>query len=118
MTKMWVDGAGWNGEVSKFVIVNNKSDILMEAVFEKEFTNNEMEYMAMMNALKRAEKDDEIYTDSQLIYNQIIGIYKTKNEKLKPMNEVCKSLLKEKQCKIFWVKREQNKAGKVLEKKR
>jgi len=51
-------------------------------------TNNEAEYDALIHALELAVQFEvdgiEVYSDSQLMVNQINGLYKVKNERLKP----------------------------------
>jgi len=55
-------------------------------------TNNEAEYRALIKGLgwvvenqKKFESDTKIifYLDSQLVYSQVIGVYKVKNENLR-----------------------------------
>lgn len=60
-------------------------------------TNNEAEYGAMIHALELAIEFDvdaiEIFSDSQLMINQMNGSYKVKNERLRPLHRQVMSLL-------------------------
>lgn len=66
-------------------------------------TNNIAEYRSLIEGLKAIEKDlgkeyelarIHIRMDSQLVVRQILGQYKVKNEKLKPLFEESRTLLK------------------------
>ena len=85
----------------------------MKVEFE-EFTNNEMEYKAAIFAAQNAEAGDTIRLDSELVCNQVNGNYKVKKGNLKPHAEL-KKLMIEKSLKVLWIPRNQNKAGKALE---
>jgi ribonuclease HI len=82
--------------------------------FEK-YTNNEMQYKAAIYAAQHATTGDTITLDSELVCNQVNGNYKVKKGNLKPLHEMLKRLMLEKSLKIEWVPRNQNKAGKALE---
>jgi len=114
--KIWTDGSGWNGESSGYAVVfeNGKMSILVREPFNK--TNNEREYQAIIEALNRAYQDT-IISDSQLCVNQINGNWKVKQQHLLPLCQEAQRLLAEKQCKLIWNRREENKAGHLLEAK-
>jgi len=65
-------------------------------------TNNEAEYAALINALEWLvhNKDNfsishiNLFSDSQLLVRQIQGIYKVKAIHLKPLHQLCLSLIK------------------------
>ena len=112
--KWWIDGAGWNGSLSCYAIVNEQKDYLMEVV-AKEFTNNAMEYQGMIKALELASEGDQIFSDSKLVVNQVNGIWKVKEKSLIPYWGKAKELKKRKCITLTWVPREKNKAGRLIE---
>jgi ribonuclease HI len=110
----YVDGAGWNGGLSCYAIVSDKKEYPMEVV-AKEFTNNEMEYQALIKALELANNGDKIFSDSKLIVNQVNEQWKVKEKSLQPYCDKAKELKKRKNTTLSWIPREQNKAGKLIE---
>ncbi|MHB8110390.1 MAG: ribonuclease HI family protein [Syntrophorhabdaceae bacterium] len=82
-----VDGAssGNPGKSGAGIIVRDDSAniILTRSIFLGEMTNNMAEYEALLRALEIAVNDSvknvTVYTDSQLVANQINGTYKIKN---------------------------------------
>lgn len=79
-----------------------------------ETTNNQAEYKALIRALKEAIKleaeEVDIFADSELMVSQIKGIYKVKNEGLKPLFDEARGLVKKiKTFHIAHVRREKNK---------
>lgn len=82
-------------------------------------TNNQAEYLALLNLLRIIEdmnlKDVAIYGDSQLVVNQINGVYKVKNHMLIPIyQEIKKVLGRLEGCTITHIYREQNKEADKL----
>ena len=76
-------------------------------------TNNEAEYRALIEALRKAmqlgAEKVELYSDSELVVNQIKGVYSVKDEKLKRLHLKCVELLKNfKEYEISYVPRELN----------
>ncbi len=59
-------------------------------------TNNQAEYYGMIKGLERARElgIDKItlFSDSQLVVNQMSGVYKVKNQELAPLNQQLKRL--------------------------
>ena len=114
--KIWIDGSGWNGSESKYSVVADDGKVLMQS-FPEQKTNNEMEYTALIAALSlKAKKGDVIFSDSALIVNQVAGFWKVKKKELFPLCIEAQNLLKEKNCTLIWIPREENKAGHLLEK--
>ncbi len=79
-------------------------------------TNNQAEYEALLAALKEAEDFAStriiLKTDSELIYRQILGIYKVKDYKLKKYHQqAIEMLAKLPNTKIEFVPREENRAA-------
>jgi len=112
------DGSGWNGERSRICLVTCPNGIEDVKITDLpiEFTNNEAEYLAMIWALQVATDRDIIYSDSQLVINQINGSYKIKQQHLKYFAARCQMILLKKKIKIIWIPREKNKAGLVFDK--
>ncbi len=82
-------------------------------------TNNESEYMAVIHALKDNKNDDiDIYSDSQLIVNQINKKWKIKEKGLKKLADEIWKLSENREVKLYWVPRQRNKAGIILEKEK
>ena len=84
-----------------------------------EATNNVAEYTALIKALEKAQKlgykEVELFTDSELLVRQIKGVYKVKNEGLKPLyGQVIDLLKKFERYKIDHVRREKNKEADKL----
>lgn len=115
--KIYFDGSGWNGLESKYcVFFGDKRPTVVKRILEKK-TNNQMEYAGLLAALFFAKSGDEIFTDSELLYNQAFtGKYRVKKEHLKLLAEEAKRIISEKKVTLTWIPREQNKAGYVLEK--
>jgi ribonuclease HI len=84
-------------------------------------TNNEAEYKALILALQRARQmniqEVEVFTDAELLVNQINGIYKVKNSKLFPLYKTVVALLgKFKSFQIHHIPREKNSKADYLAK--
>ncbi|HVL25218.1 MAG TPA: ribonuclease HI family protein [Thermomicrobiales bacterium] len=80
--------------------------------FGGRITNNQAEYMTLIEALKwlaadlgdsRSKATIEINGDSKLVINQINGVWKVKNERMIPLVEQAKQLLRQfGKTKIAW----------------
>ncbi|MEO0082326.1 MAG: ribonuclease HI family protein [candidate division WOR-3 bacterium] len=82
-------------------------------------TNNQAEYEAMLcglaEAINRGAADAIIFTDSALVYNQLVGRFKVRDEHLKPLYERCRSLLDRLPgVRLRLVSRQENKAADKL----
>ena|SRR5437867_1791272 len=78
-------------------------------------TVNEAEYMALIEALRSCKEGDVINSDSELVVGQMTKGWKVNVENLKELHGKAKTLLEQKPCKLVLVRREDNKAGKLLE---
>ena len=88
---IYIDGAsscnpGHSG--AGLVVYNEHGDeVTRQAVYLGEMTNNMAEYEALLHALRKARESSIgkvfVYTDSLLVTNQILGVYKIKNMTLK-----------------------------------
>ncbi len=115
--KIWIDGAGalLEGQRAKTCVVFEDGDT--EVTSFDRGTNNEMEYRALLQALS----DDRsagatIHTDSQLLVGQLTKGWKVNAENLRPLHAEARDRVARQNATLVWVPREQNRAGKVLEK--
>ena len=77
-------------------------------------TNNQAEYAALIEALQSAKdlssQPIRIFTDSQLVANQVNGLWKVKHEEIIPLNRKARSLFSEYgDITIQHIRREKNK---------
>lgn len=114
--KIWVDGSGWNGKESRWCVAFEDGTIKKGSIPEEK-TNNEMEYEALINALKLCSDKDCIFTDSQLVEGQIMKGWKITKEHLFPLVMKAKQLIKEKNVPLAWISRNENFAGHILDNK-
>lgn len=111
--RWYADGSRWDGIKSYYVIANEQRNFPIEE-FRTRYTNNEMEYKAVIRALEEGTNGDEVCSDSQLLVNQIHGTYKARAKWLRPYYRKVKELQKAKGIKITWIPRQENRAGKIL----
>ena len=73
-------------------------------------TNNQAEYEAILKGLQLLHevkaKAIEVFEDSQLIINQLIGLYECKEDTLRGNYDECQRLLKEFLMSLFSIFRE------------
>jgi ribonuclease HI len=110
--KIYTDG----GEEKYCFVVPEKNIV---KIFEnKGFTNNETEYLAVIEALNFVEENSDvlIFSDSKLVVNQIKMEWHIKEKRLKELFKKVIEIIDKKKLKfdIMWVPRERNKAGKIL----
>ena len=83
-------------------------------------TNNQAEWLALLTLLMDLEADTkiQIYSDSQIVVNQLTDNWQTLDEELKHLKEVCRTLIETKKLKIeiSWIPRNENLFGKHLDK--
>jgi ribonuclease HI len=98
--KIFADGGsrGNPGPAASGYVIKDESDQILEegGVYLGITTNNQAEYGAVKLALEKAKRfnpdDIEFYLDSQLVVNQLNGVYKVKHAELKPVVEAVKQL--------------------------
>ena len=115
--RTWIDGAGalLEGQKAKTCVLFEDGDVKVTEYDHG--TNNEMEYTALIQALSDPRSDaGTIFTDSQLLVGQLTRGWKVRAENLRPLNERARALLTQRKATLVWVPREENRAGKVLEK--
>jgi ribonuclease HI len=121
--KIYTDGAsrGNPGEAGAgVVILNEKNESIRElSRYLGQATNNVAEYQGLLLSLEKASElgaeEVDIFSDSELLTRQVNGIYKVKNEKLKPLYQKVLELRKNfKKFSITHIAREKNKAADKL----
>lgn len=125
--KIFTDGGsrGNPGPAAGAYVVLEDSKIIYE--FKKYFgvkTNNEAEYLALLEALTWLNKNQLNYAnyeifinmDSQLVVNQLNGLYKIKDQKLITLSSLANKLIKSfnKKPTFIFIKRELNKQADKL----
>jgi ribonuclease HI len=99
--KLYTDGGSRGNpgpSASAFVICNMDNNVVEKSGYYLGVTtNNQAEYQALLRGLQRlgeiGTEEVDIYMDSELIVNQILGKYKIKNPELKPYFDEIKELL-------------------------
>lgn len=114
-TSVYVDGSGGpNGGYGFFVKETG------ESFYEKQrdITNNQAEYMAIISALKKFVDSDSkitLYSDSKNTVSQLNHEFAINNEKLRELaREAWQLIGKFSDVTITWVPRKENLAGKML----
>ncbi|MFA5917104.1 MAG: ribonuclease HI family protein [Candidatus Gracilibacteria bacterium] len=117
--KIYTDGGArgnpGNAGIGVYIIDENGKEI------EKRYknigikTNNDAEYTAVYLAITRAVelgcKEIDLFSDSNLVVNQLSGNWKIKEDRLKIYKTDIDKIIKENKLKICftWIKREENK---------
>lgn len=111
--KIFTDGSGKTG---KYIYVIDELGKSRPKIFQKKgITNNEAEYLAVIQALKDNPSDNiEIFADSELIVNQLNQNYAIKEDRLRELAEEVWRLCEGRAVSFTWIPRSKNKAGKVL----
>lgn len=110
---IYTDGSGKTGRYCYLFENLGKKTV---QIFEKPgITNNESEYLAIIEALK-ANVDDNIciYSDSKLVVSQLNHDYSIKEDRLRLLAQEVWSLSSNLSVKFIWIPRQNNKAGKIL----
>ena len=124
MITIYIDGAsiGNPGKVGIGYLFYKDSKLLKEeGVYLGIQTNNFAEYMslifALSDALSEGEKECQVFSDSQLLCEQINGNFKVKNKNIYPLFVLAKKLIsKFKKFAISHIDREENKEADRLAK--
>lgn|GEM_PF-672115 len=85
-------------------------------------TNNQAEYMALIEALRwlvenRVRGEIEVLTDSQLLYEQLRGRYRLRDPELARLIESARALMARLRVRLTLVERERNRRADLLAKK-
>jgi len=116
---VYVDGSG-KGD---YVFYIEELDVV-EVFHEDNITNNEAEYKAILKSLqylyellvtgKLKDTNITIYSDSQLVINQLNHIYHIRSNRLRELALSVWRMCREFSVRFIWIPRKENKAGKVL----
>jgi len=125
--EVWADGSVKEsnpgiGGVGVIVNLDGKPFETFGKFIGENKTNNEMEYMAVIEAIKFlrdknvGKKDCIIYTDSQLVYGQVVAGWKVNYEHLRILRDKICNLLEMTpfNIEIKWVKRWNNRIANDL----
>ncbi len=121
--RLFTDGAsrGNPGPAGLGISIEDENGMKLRTLHKwiGEATNNQAEYMALIEGLKavRAWTPDrlEVRLDSQLVVEQVNGKYRVKEPQLKELHERAKGLLSEfAEVDVKHVDREQNKRADLL----
>ncbi len=116
--RMYTDGGsrGNPGPSACAYVICNLEDIVVEksGFFMGVSTNNRAEYQALRLGLERARelniKKIDVFMDSQLVVNQMKGLYRVKNQELAPVHQEVAALTKMfDEVTFTYVPREMNK---------
>jgi ribonuclease HI len=114
---VYIDGASRNNpgpSAAGFYILKDGVPHYQDGYFLGVRTNNQAEYIALLVGLftvqQWAQQHDRIhlFSDSQLLVRQILGVYKVKNELLRPLFNCAKLLVQKISATIAHVPREEN----------
>jgi ribonuclease HI len=116
--KLYSDGGsrGNPGDSACAYVICNMDDTVVEksGAYLGMATNNQAEYYGMVRGLERARElgieKVAVFSDSQLVVNQMNGFYKVKNQELAPLHQQLDELAKSFEKITFtYVPREMNK---------
>jgi len=109
---------GSTSEHGNYIAVTDKENnvlIFKKIEGEKKLTNNETEYMAIIECLGIIKSGSKILSDSKLCVEQINGNWAVKQKHLEPYVNKSIKLIKTNNITIEWIPREENLAGHHLE---
>ncbi len=116
MIEIYIDGAS-QGNPGKaavgYLIYNGGQLVKKEGIYLGIQTNNFAEYMALIFALVESmdmnQKKAKVFSDSQLLCEQINGKYKVKNKNIYPLFVLAKNIIaKFEEFSITHIDREKN----------
>ena len=125
MISIYIDGASVGNPGKSgigYLIYDQASPIKSQSVYLGIQTNNFAEYMALIfplvDIIAMGVKEAQVFSDSQLVCEQIKGNYKIKNKNIYPLFILAKSLIaKLDKFKIIHIGREKNSEADKLAKK-
>jgi ribonuclease HI len=116
--KIYTDGGsrGNPGDSSCAYVICNMDDTVVEksGFYLGVATNNQAEYSGFLKGLERARNlgidKISLFSDSQLVVNQMNGLYKVKNQELAPLHQQVKAIAESfEKISFTYVPREFNK---------
>ena len=118
---IYADGGsrGNPGDAAYGIVIQRSGRIMRMGRALGMATNNEAEYQAILAgldwAIKEGITDLTVFTDSELVVQQVSGKYKVKHPNLKPLFlQALERKRKIKKFKIFHIKREHNSEADAL----
>ena len=113
MMKIFTDGSGKTGNYA--YVIDDASNKKVKILKKEGLSNNEAEYTAVVQALSdNPGVDIEIFSDSELMVNQLNHEYAIKKDELRNLAEQVWKLCEGRKVSFSWIPREENKAGKIL----
>lgn len=116
----YVDGSAHAEFGNHIAVSDNSGNILFFKKINKrkkdQLTNNETEYVAIIEGMRMAESGYTIFSDSKICVEQIKGNFAVNEPRLIPYQKKASELYIEKKINLIWIKREVNLAGHYLEK--
>ena len=121
--KIYIDGAARKnpGPAGAGVCLKKGEEVVFEqGFFLDDRTNNQAEYFALLISIffidQYAKKGDTvlIYSDSQLLVRQMLGIYLVRDPILKKMKQIAQEMLIGYNSKFCHIYREQNQQADLL----
>jgi len=129
---IFIDGSGWNGfrSLAGIEIQGDNGELILRDVksFPIKYTNNQMEYEALLMALREADDvtdaEFEIRTDSALVYHQaFVRDWEVKNyhlikryEEAQQILNRCNTIKTPQRVIVKWVPRKENVIGRFIDK--
>ncbi len=111
MLNVYTDGSGKTGKYAFFVEEKNE----MKVFQKRGITNNQAEYLAIIEVLKFLPKEDlTILSDSNLAVSQINHEFAIKNDSLRELAQEVWKMSEGRKVELKWIERSKNKAGKFL----
>ena len=122
LLRLFTDGAarGNPGPAGAGVVIEDENGMRLAGQHRwlGEKTNNEAEYLALIDGLKAVQewKPDrvEIFMDSKLVVEQVNDRYRIKEARLKALHDQAKTLMAGLQVRVSHVEREKNKGADAL----
>ena len=122
LLRLFTDGAarGNPGPAGAGVVIEDENGMRLAGQHRwlGEKTNNEAEYLALIDGLKAVQewKPDrvEIFMDSKLVVEQVNDRYRIKEARLKTLHDQAKTLMAGLQVRVSHVEREKNKGADAL----
>jgi len=112
---IYVDGSGGGNSGYGFYVKETGDSVYLK---KPNITNNQAEYHAIIEALKKFVESKEeitIYSDSKNTVSQLNHEYAINNEQLRILAQEAWSLIARfSNLKIEWIRRNENLAGKML----
>lgn len=122
---IYIDGAslGNPGQSGAGIVSYDEqgNEAWRESVHLGTMTNNMAEYEALVRALRKAREmavaSVSVYTDSQLVANQILGLYRIRNDRLRRYLQEAQNLIGDfNSFEIRYIPREKNRLADKLAK--